>query len=341
MNSAQMPITETLMGIPTEVANGIFQIQLPLPFALDHINVYLLEDSEGWVLVDTGIYSDKSKAVLSNVLSKLTKSRPLKAVLATHSHADHIGAAGWICDTWNAPLWVTKAEYDGLEQFLTLDPLHSPDHAEMLTQFYHRGGVAQPDYERIISGLLAFQKSFHTLPQSYSELHPGELSINEENWQVFVNDGHTVAHASLFNQDQKVLISGDQVLEKISSNVSVRFDQPSANPLLSWLDGLKELKHLPSETLVLPSHRQVMRNLHERVDELIGGYEENAQKVIRFCRTPSTAEEILRALFPRELHPFEHHLAYGETLAYLNYQLDKGALITLGEESDIPLYRAV
>ena len=335
------PITDALMGIPTKVADGIFQIQLPLPCALDHVNVYLLEDGEGWILVDTGIHSDKSRAVLHNVLNKLTKSRPLKAVLATHSHVDHIGAAGWICENWNATLWVTKAEYDGLKQFLALDPAQSPDHAEMLAQFYHRGGVAQSDYEKIISGLLGFQKSFHPLPQSYSELRPGDLAINGEHWKIFVNDGHTVAHTSLFNQDQKLLISGDQVLEKISSNVSVRFDQPSANPLLSWLDGLKELKHLPSETLVLPSHRQVMRNLHERVDELVSGYEENAQKTLRFCRTPSTAEDVLRGLFPRELHPFEHHLAFGETLAYLNFQLDKGSLITLGEESGIPLYRAV
>jgi glyoxylase-like metal-dependent hydrolase (beta-lactamase superfamily II) len=325
---------------PTKITNGIYQIRLPLPYALDHINVYLIEDHDGWILVDTGIKSEHSQTILKEILNTLPKAKPLKAVLATHTHVDHIGVAGWICETWQVPLWVTKAEYDGLQHFLGMDPKNDTTLATELNDFYHCGGIPETDYELIIRGLLGFQKAFHPLPDKYLSLEEGKLVINGETWQIQINDGHTVAHTSLFNQDRSILISGDQVLARISSNVSVRFGELNSNPLKSWIAGLERLKSLPKDTLVLPSHEKTMSNLHDRVDELIKGYLDNAHKILSFCQTPSTAEEILRALFPRELSPLDHHLAYGETMAYINYQLTEKNIQTLGAESDIPLYKA-
>jgi glyoxylase-like metal-dependent hydrolase (beta-lactamase superfamily II) len=341
MNSVQPIPEDNLLGIPTEVAEGIYQIRLPLPFALDHINVYLVEDSDGWILVDTGIKSEKSQKILENILEKLPESRPLKAVLATHAHVDHIGVAGWICDKWNVPLWVSKPEYDGIKQFLAMNPAEDAALSSNLNEFYHQGGIPESEYELIIRGLLGFQRAFYPLPSTYVALEPGTLTIKNETWDIFVNDGHTVAHASLFNRDRNILISGDQVLARISSNVSVRFGDAKGNPLKTWIDGLLKLKALPPSTLVLPSHEKSMTNLSARIDELVDGYLENAHKITRFCKTPSTVEELLRALFPRELSPFEHHLAYGETRSYINYQIAQQKLEVIGSESDIPLYIAV
>ncbi|MEY3037580.1 MAG: hypothetical protein RL143_147 [Pseudomonadota bacterium] len=341
MNSVQSIPEDNLLGIPTEVAEGIYQIRLPLPFALDHINVYLVEDSDGWILVDTGIKSEKSQKILENILDKLPESRPLKAVLATHAHVDHIGVAGWICDKWKVPLWVSKPEYDGINQFLAMNPAEDPILSKSLNEFYHQGGIPESEYELIIKGLLGFQRAFYPLPRAYKVLESGTLTIKNETWDIFVNDGHTVAHVSLFNRNRNILISGDQVLARISSNVSVRFGDANGNPLKTWIDGLLKLKELPPSTLVLPSHEKSMTNLSARIDELVEGYLENAHKITRFCKTPSTVEELLRALFPRELSPFEHHLAYGETRSYINYQIAQQKLEVVGGESDIPLYVAI
>jgi len=219
-----------------------------------------------------------------------------------------------------------------------MDPKNDSALANELNDFYHRGGIPQSEYEVIIRGLLGFQRAFHPLPDEYLTLEEGTFVINGESWQILINDGHTVAHASLFNQDRNILISGDQVLARISSNVSVRFGEYAGNPIKSWISGLTRLKSLPDDTFVLPAHEKSMTNLHERTDQLIEGYLENAHKILHFCQTPSTAEEVLRSLFPRDLSPFEHHLAYGETMAYINYQLAEGNIQKLGAESDIPLY---
>ncbi|CAI8248596.1 MAG: putative metallo-hydrolase YflN [Marinobacterium sp. xm-d-530] len=325
----------------TPVDYGVYQIRLPLPFALDHINVYLIEDSDGWILVDTGIRSECSQSILKSIIDQLPKTKPLKAVLATHTHVDHIGAAGWICEKWQVPLWVTKSEYEGLQHFLGMDPKNDADLAKKLDNFYHSGGIPEAKYKQIIRGLLNFQKAFYPLPNEFVCLQEGAIKINNENWQIFINDGHTVAHASLYNPSRRILISGDQVLARISSNVSVRFNDDNGNPISTWISGLERLKLLPDTTLVLPAHEQSMTNLHERVDQLIEGYLENSEKILHYCQTPCTAEEMLRALFPRELSPLDHHLAYGETLAYINYQLAKKNIQKLGNESDIQLYKVV
>lgn len=339
-NGIKLADFEIVVGIPLEVTSGVYLLRLPLPFGLDHINVYVLEDSDGWILVDTGLNTKASLAILDATLTEICKDKPLKSVLVTHSHVDHAGAAGWVCEKWNVPLWMTGPEYQTLEDFGLTQNVEKDVSDVDLKSFYHRGGINADLADRICVSLDSFLALFAPLPKLDWALDQcSELVIGNKIWSLFISDGHTRAHLSLFCEELSVLIGGDQVLGRISSNVSVRPEDWSGNPIGTWIEGLSKLLVLPEDTLVLPSHEQPFFGLKVRLNELISGYIENAEKLLTHCYTDNTAEELMRALYPRELSPFDVHLAYGETLAYINYLLAAKRLEEINPGSDVPLYQ--
>ena len=314
-------------GHSTEVAPGVFWLRMPLPFALDHINLWLIEDGEGWAVVDTGIRGRHVKALWEQVFAERLGGRPVTRVIVTHYHPDHVGQAGWLCAHWNAPLWMTRTEFL-LARTLILDVRDEPPPEAI--NFYHRAGYDAAMVETYrLRGYSGYSKSVTRMPVAFRRMVDGEtFAIGGRAWQVVVGRGHAPEHACLWCPDLGVMISGDQVLPRISSNVSVHPTEPDADPLTEWLDSLSHVRHLvPADTLVLPAHNEPFRGLHARVTRLLEGHERRLIEVANFCDQPRTALEAMRPMFRRTIDDSERGLAIGETLAHLHCLRTRGVLV--------------
>jgi glyoxylase-like metal-dependent hydrolase (beta-lactamase superfamily II) len=148
------------------------------------------------------------------------------------------------------------------------------------------------------------------------------LRIGRRQWRVITAFGHAPEHACLFSADGDggpVLISGDQVLPRITTNVGVWGNQPEADPLAQFLRSMDKFRPLPQDTLVLPSHGRVFRGLHQRLDELQAHHAQRLAELEAALDTPKTAAEVLPVLFRR---PLDHHqlvFAIAEAIAHLHY----------------------
>ena len=228
------------MGETMPVAPGIHWLRMPLPFALNHINLWLLEDGDGWIIVDTGLGGDDSKAVWENVFTDTMQGRSVNHIVVTHMHPDHVGCAGWLTDRFDVDLWMTRAEYL-LCRVLVADT--GRDAPEEGVEFYTAAGFPPEAIERYTKIFGFFGRMVEPLPESFKRLTANfRAPIGDCEWQVIVGRGHSPEHACLFNERLNVLISGDQVLPTISSNVSVYPTEPEANPLQGWLESLAEIK---------------------------------------------------------------------------------------------------
>lgn len=322
----QLPNGAPEMGKPVQVADGVYWLRVPLPFLLNHINLWLLRDGEGWTVVDTGYRSPEVEACWENVFSGLFAGNPVTRVVVTHYHPDHVGQAGSLVRRFDARLWMTRTEFLYC-RMLALDTWEEPP--EEAIRFFHEAGVADDKIHlyRRRSGS-AFRQGVSRLPISVRRIRDGEvLTIDGSEWFVVVGRGHAPEHASLWCPERKLLLSGDQVLPRISSNVSVHPTEPAANPLEEWLESCAHIRTLvPNDTLVLPAHNEPFYGLHARLSALIEGHEENLDALEALCATPKRATEVFPALFKRPIGDEQLFLAVGESLAHLNCLIGRGRL---------------
>lgn len=314
------------MGKPFEVADGIFWLRTPLPFALNHINLWLLEDGDGWTVLDTGYRSTEVEAYWQNVFSGLFGGKPIRRVIVTHYHPDHVGQAGRLVRRFDAPLWMTRTEFLYC-RMLALDTWEEPPPEAV--RFFHEAGV--PDDKiglyRRRSGS-AFRQGVHPLPITIHRMRDGEtFDIGGSEWRVVVGRGHAPEHACLYSEERKLLLSGDQVLPRISSNVSVHPTEPEANPLEEWIESCAHFRDvLAPDTLVLPAHNEPFTGAHYRLTDLIEKHEANLDALEALCATPKRATETFPALFKRPIQDDQLFLAVGEALAHLNCLVGRGRL---------------
>jgi glyoxylase-like metal-dependent hydrolase (beta-lactamase superfamily II) len=309
----------------TEVAPGIHWLRMPLPMALDHINLYLLEDGDGWWIVDTGMGLDQTQALWEQLFSGAMQGKPVKAVVCTHMHPDHVGQAGWLCDKWRVPLYMSQGEYFAARVFSTM----TVDDVSWTTErFFQNAGMDAGFIEQMKKHFRGFGSVAEKLPGAYHRLEDADyLTIGGVRWRVITGSGHSPEHACLYSPALNVLLSGDQVIPRITSNVSVSSSEPEGNPLRSWLASHEKfLDQLPADALVLPAHNTPFYGLHDRLRFLIQHHEDHLLALEEACQEPKNAVELLPVLFKRELDSNIIGMALGECVAHLNYLVQRGQL---------------
>lgn len=324
-----------------EVAPGVFWLRMPLPMALDHINLYLLEDTDGWWIIDTGISHGPTQELWEHIFSTHLGGKPVKAVVATHWHPDHIGMAGWLCDRWKAAFYMTQTEY---LSGLTYSRMTKDHFGWANEQHQVRLGRNPEQIAAAVSRNSGMSQICRPVPSSYRRLEDGgRLTINGVRWRVVVGNGHSPEHACLFSDSLNILISGDQVIPRITSNVSVGGNEPEGNPLKEWLSSHERfLELLPADALVLPAHNAPFYGLHYRLRYLIDHHEDHLLALEDACaKRASNAEELLPVLFKRELDDNHIGLALGECLAHLNFLLNRGQIERTLDENGVYLYHSV
>ena len=309
---------------PCPIVAGLHGVRFALPFALDHVNIWLLEEDHGWAVVDCGLADDRTRGRWRELRQGLLAGRPIARVIATHYHPDHMGLAGWLCAETGAQLWTSRTEW------LTARLLAQEASEEWVAvgrEFDRRAGLDdQLIEERAARGNL-YRRRVVPPPPSFRRVREGDrLRLDGSDWQVMIGRGHAPEMLCLFSPERNVLIAGDQVLPKISPNVSVWPSEPEADPLAEFLESLASFRELPEDCLVLPSHGLPFRGLRERIDQLIAHHRERLTLALEACAKPVTLAEVMPRLFDRALDVHQLQFALGESLAHLNYLVGQGQL---------------
>jgi len=310
-----------------QVAHGIHWLRLKLPLALDHVNVWLLEDGEDWTVVDTGLSDEATKAVWETVLA----DRRVTRLIITHFHPDHAGLAGWLQAKTGAEFWMSRTEWL-MARMLLLDP--EPDAREDMDHYLQRLGFG-PDttWDTIYQGR-TYGTMTGMMPRLFQRLHEAQpLRIGGQVWRVIRGAGHSPEMACLYCEALGVLIAGDQVLPRISPNIGVNAAEMAGNPLQRFLETLDVFRQFPADTLVLPSHNEPFRGLHDRLDALTAHHQDRLAVLLEACASPRTIADLTKFMFRRPLVGFNVMLGAAETLAHVNLLYHRG-LVTRSEPTD-------
>src|SRR3569833_318444 len=325
-------------GETFEIAPGVHWLRMPLPFALDHITLWALEDGDGWTVIDTGMQTPDVAAAWRRLLAGPMGDRPVKRVICTHMHPDHIGMAGWLTRRFNCQLWITRLEYVTCRMLVADSTREAPPDA---IRFYRASGWDDDALEDYKARFGRFGKMVYHLPDSYRRVVDGEeLLIGGRAWRAVVGHGHSPEHLSLHCPQQRLFISGDQVLPRITSNVSVFPTAPDADPLTDWLESLASIKErVPGDVLVLPSHNLPFQGLWARLEQLIHGHENALTRLTAALARPKRAVDIFNLKFRRRVGSEMLAMASGESLAHLNCLIRRGRITREDDAAVISWYR--
>ena len=316
-------------GMVQAVAPGLGWVRMPLPFALDHINLWLLDDAQagrsGLSLVDCGAATDPTRAAWEAVFAGPLQDQPLLRVIATHCHPDHVGLSGWLCARFGAPFVTSAAEFAFARMMAAALP--GVDGPSAVPHFQRHGLTDAALLEQMRSRRNYYPSLVPAVPAAYVRLQDGQqLDIGGVAWRVITGFGHSPEHVSLYCAARGVLISGDMVLPRISTNVSVFAVEPEANPLQLYLDSLDKFAGLPADTLVLPAHGRPFRGLHTRIAQLRAHHAARLAEVVAACDIPRSACELVPVMFRRPLDAHQLSFAIGEALAHLHKLTADGIL---------------
>ena len=322
-----------------ELVPGLRWVRMPLPFELNHINLWLLEEADGWTIVDTGLNLDDLKRQWEAILAAYCREKPVRRIIVTHCHPDHLGLARWLGAKTGAGTWITQGEMLNACAWFHQLPNHDVDG---MVGFFRRHGLDEARAGMLKGRGPTYRGRVDGLPTEYRRLIEGDLlRIGGHDWRVIVGYGHSPEHASLHCQELNVLISGDMLLPRISTNVSVMSSTPDGNPLGWFLDSVERLTGLPADTLVLPSHGRPFRGIHARAAQLAAHHEERFAALLAALGTPKSACELIPTLFQRELDAHQIMFAMGEAIAHLNYLEHAGRLRRTQDAGGVLRFAAV
>jgi glyoxylase-like metal-dependent hydrolase (beta-lactamase superfamily II) len=330
------PLADTLpdTGTTLEIAPGVRWVRMQLPFALDHINLWLLRDElegrEGWTIVDCGITSDETRAAWERIFDNELDGLPVLRVIVTHMHPDHIGLAHWLTERWDCRLWISATDFNAARLASTSTTGFGGDNA---ARFMQSHGLTDPSSLAKIRARSNYYASMvPKVPESFRRILDGDVipigpDGAKHDWVCHAGYGHAPEHMSLHCEDLGLLISGDMVLPRISTNVSVIDLEPEGNPLPLYLDSIERMRALPADTMVLPSHGKPFRGLHTRIDQLQAHHDERFAELMQACGERAlTSAEALKVLFKRELDLHQTTFAMGESIAHMNALWHAGKL---------------
>ncbi len=328
-------------GEATEVADGILWIRLPLPMALDHVNLFALDDGDGWTLIDTGLSSKRTRAVWERLLAGPLSGKPVRRVLVTHHHPDHVGLAGWFLTEHGAELLTTRTAWL-FARMLTLDEQERPTTEAM--DFYRAAGM-DPEMlaKRAAERPFNFADIVWPLPQGFTRLSEGDvLTAGGRDWDVRLGNGHAPDHITLWSRNDPLVIGGDQLLPSISPNLGVYPTEPMADPVSDWLESCERLSGFATpEQLVLPGHKLPYRGLPLRFRQLAENHEGALARLLAHLKEPRRGGDCFPPLFKRQIGEAEYGLALVETVAHLNHLLLGGAVTREKGPDGAWLWRAV
>ncbi|MFO1322646.1 MAG: MBL fold metallo-hydrolase [Burkholderiales bacterium] len=317
-------------GRSIEVAPGILWLRMPLPFALDHINLWLLAESEGWTLVDTGYGNAQTRAIWEEHFATTLGGKPVTKIVATHCHPDHVGNAAWLSARFGCPVTMTHGEFLAAHAIIDERAAHGP--ADTCAMF-RRHGMSEADVAALAARGNHYRRGVPEAPRWFRRMLAGDtVRAGGDDWTVIVGHGHSSEHASLFSAAHDILISGDMLLPKISTNVSVWPSDPDGDPLGRFLSSIGDYETLPPSSLVLPSHGLPFRGIALRVAQLRAHHAARLAELheaIAASGEPATAAQMIPVLFRRALDLQQSFFAMGETIAHLNHLWRQGRLTRL------------
>ncbi len=325
-------------GEPVEIVPGILWLRLPLPFALDHVNVWLLDDGDGWTLIDAGVRDDRTLALWQHLLDAALAEKPIRRIIATHFHPDHVGLCGWLARRLEASFSTSRTEWLQA-RLLALDT--TDDYVVAGRRFDGAAGLAPEVIEARYARGNRYRQSVSPPPAVYQQLVEGDtIRMGGGDWRVLIGEGHSPEMLTFWSEARNILIAADQILPRISPVVAVWPPVPEADPLAEFLGSLPQYLELPADTLVLPSHDAPYHGLHDRVHALVRHHDERCALTLRACAEPATLAEVMPKLFRRRFDVQQLGFALGETMAHVNYLLARGRLEVVGERKGARLYRS-
>lgn len=328
-------------GELVRISPGVQWLRLPLPYRLDHVNIYLIEDDGGWAVLDTGLATEACRTAWDTVLAGPLAGQRLTRMIVTHYHPDHVGLAGWLSNRFDLPLAMPRPEY-----LYSLALQYAPGDlgADTYRPFYRRHGLSPEVTELVLSRGHEYLRRTTGVPTTYHRIKHGDtLRIGARDFDVITGGGHALEQAMLLRRQDKLFFAADQVIARISPNVSVHAMEPDLDALGIYLRSLRSLRDTaPDDVLVLPGHGLPFFGLHVRLDELIAHHAQRCGLIADACRTsPLTVAELVPHVFHRKLDEHQTGFAFGEVLAHVNHMLGAASLELQTDQEGIDRYRSV
>lgn len=335
------PLTTPALGTALEIQPGVLWIRMPLPFRLDHVNLWAIRDRDGWTVVDTSVWTKDAMATWEHLFDSMLGGLPITRVICTHRHADHAGLAGWLTERFGCELWMPDTEYHACNA----SRLQGREAPVSELEFYRRAGWNDSALEHFRNNYGGITSLVHPLPDSFRRISDADvIAIGEHHWEVIVGQGHTSEHACLYCAELGLFISGDQVLPLISSNVSVLARDPEGNPLGEWMTSMLRIRDKVSDSvLVLPSHNECFVGLHARINDLVDTQQQLLGKLQNQLHESHRSVDVFECLFGRPIGMGDGivlSLATGESRANLNCLIAEGRVEMERDADGVEWYRA-
>lgn len=310
-------------GQAIEVAAGVLWMRLPLPMALDHVNIFALDDGDSWTVIDTGFDSKRGRAIWQRLLAGPMAGKPVGRVIVTHHHPDHIGLAGWL-QAQGAELLTTRTAWL-YARMLVLDEQATPL-PEQIAFWRAAGMPADLLAQRVADRPFNFADVVAPLPLGFTRLQAGDsITMGGRRWTIRIGNGHAPEHATFWSQDDGLVLGGDQLLPSISANIGVYPTEPDADPLAEWLDSCESFQPFArDDQLILPGHKLPFTGLPLRLRQMVENHQGALDRLRAHLTTPRTAAECFMPLFKREITGHAYGLALVEAVAHLNHLLQRG-----------------